>query len=93
MENDEEEQQEQQEEEEAQEEQEQEEEDGEEETTEEEAKSDDGESDKFVSGVKESPELVEEDMREQYEAGLSQSDRDALMAVGSSAQRRRGIGS
>jgi hypothetical protein len=83
MANDEEEQQqEQQEEEEAQ----GEEEHGEEGAAEEEAEADDGESDKFVSGVKESPELVEKEIREKYEAGLSQSDREALIAVGSSAQ-------
>src|SRR5271154_707862 len=49
----------------------------------------DDESDKFVSGVKESPELVEASMRDQYYSGISEFDQENLEAAGSSARDRR----
>ena len=46
----------------------------------------DDESDKFVSGVKESPELVEESLRSEYYSGISEEDRENSTAIGPSAQ-------
>ena len=54
-----------------------------------EAADNDDESDKFVSGVKESPELVEESLRSEYYSGISEKDRENLTAVGTSAQERK----
>lgn len=46
----------------------------------------------FVSGVKESPEVVEADLQTRFISGYSQADRDRMATTGSSAQRRRGAG-
>lgn len=55
----------------------------------EEAGNDDDESDKFVSGMKESPEVVEANLQEQFESEIPQADREALRASGESARERR----
>lgn len=58
----------------------------------EDAEGDDSDSDsKFVSGVKESPEEIEKTMQERWVSGISEQDRNTMVIMGSSAQRRRSL--
>ena len=86
--NDEEEQQEQEEEEAQEEEQEEE----EQEENSKERDGDDDDSDKYVSGVKEDPDQVEEDMYKRFVSGLPQDRVDSLNASAGSARSNRGRG-